>query len=226
MPKSDAWYKRKAAQIVDDALTATFPLDPLLPNVTSRWISAMGSIQRRHGPEITDLMADTLAEINGLDVFVEPDIGITREALKLAETGDVEVCRQARCRPDDGIVRYVRLDVVALDHRSQTARALEVKRGVGNVDAGKRRTTIRDGLAVLAMMHDFAARNGLPDAEPDFQVVSVYGRSGFPRGLSVGGDQLDLYLDASVSGEVWRLERALRAEIERRGPRFESGLPD
>lgn len=220
MAKSDGWYKRTAARIVDAALTAQFAPDPLMPAETSRWVSALGSIQRRHGPELAFLLADSLAEVDGMDVFVEPDVGVTQEALDLAETGDIDACRHARCTPLDGIVRYVRLDVIVLDHRTGRVCALEVKRGTGNVDAGKRRSTIKDGLAALAMMRDFATRHGLADATPDFRVVSIYGRSGFQAGLSVNGDALDLYLDAQVSGEIWRLERALRNEIERRGPTF------
>lgn len=223
MAKSSDWYKKMAKALVDKAWAASMPPDPLLSPAQSRSVSAFASIQRRHGAVMPYLLADALADVDEVDVFLEPKIGITREALRLAENGYIEVCRQAHCTPHEGIVRDVQIDVAALDHRTGYAMALEVKRGVANVDASKRRSTIRDGLAVMAMMRDFAARHGLPDAEPDFRVVSMYGRSGFPPALTVTGDALDLYLEAKVSGEIWRLERALRHEIARRGPGFSDG---
>jgi hypothetical protein len=226
MAKSDDCYKKLAKAIVERAWAASMPPDPLLSPTQSRSVSAFASIQRRHGSVIPHLLADALADVEEVDVFVEPKIGVTRDALQLAETGDVDACRAAHCTPYEGIVREVQVDLAALDHRTGCAMALEVKRGVANVDASKRRSTIRDGLAVMAMMRDFAERHGLPDAEPDFRVVSMYGRSGFPPPLTVTGDKLDLYLDASVSGEIWRLERALRHEIARRRPGFDDTSDD
>ena len=94
------------------------------------------------------------------------------------------------------------LDIVYFDHATSTVCALEVKRGNGNFDRGKRDSMIKAALTVRSLLKSFADHMGWPAKKIESRILAYYGVPRFPPPLYLRGSEIDQFIGPGIIEKV------------------------
>jgi hypothetical protein len=147
-------------------------VDPIAGVRYSRATSIVSSAYKRHGRILEVALRESLRDSNRH--WQDATFRVPREADALANTQDLDACRQSTL-PYGSSVRTLQVDMVALDNADSFIRAYEIKRGNGQFDAGKIRSITRDLKCIQVLKQCLLATRGKPlrRASVMAQVASV-----------------------------------------------------
>ena len=205
---------------VSGAGSAEFAVDPLLGHSLSAVTSFLTSVVKRSGAVIEDALYAALVRNRRFLVMQQVRIPITRAAeMYVQENGPGRVGELALAS-DGATVRVGHFDMIVIDRQNQVARIVEIKRGGGETEVRKRRTTERNLLCGRLQLKAFLKTLGIPVRRCESWVIDYYGRSGFRPELTVTREGLDQLFGVPIVATTDATARAMRLGMLQRLPRF------
>jgi len=198
----------RVAPIVDETISALarvrFVEDPIAGAHYSRSTSIVSSAYKRHGRILEIALRESLRESNRHKVWNDAAFRVSREADALANTQNIDACRQTTL-PYGELVRTLQVDMVAYDSADQFIRAYEIKRGNGQFDAGKIRSITRDLKCVQVLLKNYGEFCKYKPIDAESRIIFYYGVRSIPRPWSLVKNELDAHFGFPV---VERIEQA------------------
>ena len=181
-----------AASTVKAALAVEFAQEPLVSQEVSRIVSVVASVCKRHGPLIEASMAEALIKSDRLVVLRNIKLPISEAARSLVASGKINQVASLSLDLDGAIVDEVDVDLIVIDEAHHWAAALQVKRGNGATEPGKRRRIENGLLAAEITLPSYLRRNGFPSVDMGVAaIVDYYGNSAFRQDMTLNRDDLD-----------------------------------
>jgi hypothetical protein len=151
-------FMERVTPVVDETIRALakvkFVEDPIAGVGYSRATSIVSSAYKRHGRILEFALRESLRESNRHTVWNDDAFKVSREADALANTQDLDACRQTTL-PYGNSIRTLQFDMVAFDSADESIRAYEIKRGNGQFDAGKIRSIARDLKCIQVLLKSY-----------------------------------------------------------------------
>lgn len=215
-----AELKARIDTTVAGAAGCTFAVDPLMGDDLSRLSSFLSSLVKRDGAILEAGICMALRRHCHMTVMTQVRMPITVSAETLVQANDGGELRRIALPADGAATRIAHFDMIVVDRRERVARLVEVKRGGGETEVRKRRTTERDLLCGRLQLKAFLKTLGIPVRRCESWVVDYYGRSGFRPDLTVTREGLDQLFGVPVVATTDAAARAMRAGMLQRLPRF------
>jgi hypothetical protein len=207
--------KPEITKTVKELDAKTFEPDPIAGKHFSKITSIMSSAYKRHGY----ILERAILEAASLN----PDWIVWREeafAVPSAVDHIVSASISSPSRllgtefpystPAD---RHLQVDLIIYDKKTGATSAYEVKRGFGLHDAGKRRSMMRDTLAVQILLKSYVASRGFVAASAASHVIFYYGKCSLPKPFAISGAELDTHLGFPVHSEVEAVNTLYQSEL-------------
>lgn len=211
-----ATFMERVAPIVDDTITALarakFIEDPIAGSRHSRNTSIMSSAYKRHGKILEAALRESLKESNRHKVWHDDKFRISRAADALVGAQSEEQCRHSEL-PYGDKVRTIQVDMIAFDHADGVIRAYEVKRGNGQFDSGKIRSTKRDLLCLQLLLRSYGEVSGVKPSAGEAKIVFYYGLRSIPAPWSLTKSDLDHHFGFPVVERVEEANEYFRSKL-------------
>ena len=107
----------------------------------------------------------------------------------------------------------LRLAILYFDHRSETIVALEVKRGNGQFDRGKRDSMIKSALTVRTLLTSYAQKEGWKPKGAESRILAYYGVPRFPPEIYLRGGDLDTFIGPGIHKSVEEVNDYFREQL-------------
>src|SRR5262245_44359731 len=201
-------FMERVAIVVDDTIRdlaqTAFLEDPIAGTHYSRSTSIVSSAYKRHGRILEVALRESLRESNRHRVWQDSAFRVSMEADALANTQELEACRQTTL-PYGRSVRTLQIHIVAFDSTDQSIRAYEIKRGNGQFDTGKKRQIKRDLKCIQVLLKSYGEFCKLQPQTAESKIIFYYGVRSLPRPWSLIKNELDEHFGFPV---VERIEQA------------------
>ncbi len=209
-PTVDATISRLAA--------TKFVVDPIAGENLSRITSIVSSAYKRHGAVIEVALFHAIAMRNNVTAESKVRFYVNRNASGYVEGHDIktpeglEAClaTQVPYRPEGA---QYELDIVYFDHTDGRIVALEVKRGNGQFDRGKRDSMIKSALTVRTLLKSYAESRGWPAKQVESRIVAYYGVPVFPDPIYLRGRDLNTFIGAGIQETVEEVNAYFRQSL-------------
>lgn len=181
-----------------------FDPDPIAGKHFSKITSVMSSAYKRHGYILERTILEALKQNPRYVVWDDPVFqvgpavdhivaGSMLEPTKLIGT-DYPYSAEG--------IRTLQVDALVYDQETQTLRAYEIKRGHGLHDSGKRRSIIRDLLAVQVLLKSYGQHKNMLISGAYSHIIFYYGKSSVPKPFSLSGNDLDGHFQMSIQSQI------------------------
>jgi hypothetical protein len=192
----------------------TFLADPIAGPHFSKITSVMSSAYKRHGYILERALLEALKQSVIFEVWREENFhvpsnvdhmvnGSTEHGAKLIGTD----------YPYSEGERTLQVDVIAYNKYTGILRAYEVKRGFGLHDSGKRRSMLRDTLAVQVLLKSYGTQRGLTVRQAFSHIIFYYGQCSIPKPFSLTGAELDEHFGFPVHEAVEEVNKHYKARL-------------
>lgn len=215
-----AELKNRIDTTIASAAGCTFAIDPLMGDNLSNLSSFLSSLVKRDGAILETAICMALRRHSHMTVMSQVRMPITVSAEMLVQANDGAELRRITLPADGAATRIAHFDMIVVDQRERVARLVEVKRGGGETEVRKRRTTERDLLCGRLQLKAFLKTLGILVRRCESWVVDYYGRSGFRPDLTVTREGLDQLFGVPVVATTEAAARAMRAGMLQRLPQF------
>jgi hypothetical protein len=209
-------FMERVEPIVDDTIRALadvkFVQDPIAGPRYSRATSIVSSAYKRHGRILEFALRESLRESNRHKVWNDEAFRVSREADALANTQDLDACRQTTL-PFGASVRTLQIDMVAFDHADDSIRAYEIKRGNGQFDAGKIRSITRDLKCIQVLLKSYGEFCNFKPSTAESKIIFYYGMRSIPRPWSLVKGELDDHFGFPVVERIEQANDYFRAKL-------------
>ncbi len=209
-------FIERVAPVVDETISslakAKFVVDPIAGPHYSRVTSIVSSAYKRHGHILEVALRESLRDSNRHKVWQDSLFKVSREADALANSQDLDACRQSSL-PYGNSVRTLQIDMVAFDEADQSIRAYEIKRGNGQFDSGKIRSITRDLMCVQVLLRSYGEFSKLKPAEAESKIIFYYGVRSIPRPWSLVGKELDAHFGFPVVEKIEQANDYFRTQL-------------
>lgn len=198
-PTVDATINRLAA--------TRFVVDPVAGKHLSRITSIVSSAYKRHGAIIEVALYEAIAMRNDVSAENKVKFYVNRNASGYVEGHDVksteglEACLQTEFPYREEGAQH-ELDIVYFDHTEGKIVALEVKRGNGQFDRGKRDSMIKSALTVRTLLKSYAKSRGWQADQVESRIVAYYGVPKFPSSIYLRGKDLNCFIGGGIHEAV------------------------
>jgi hypothetical protein len=103
--------------------------------------------------------------------------------------------------------------VIAFNKYTGILRAYEIKRGFGLHDSGKRRSMLRDTLAVQVLLKSYGTQRGLTVRQAFSHIIFYYGQCSIPKPFSLTGAELDEHFGFPIYEAVEEVNKHYKARL-------------
>jgi hypothetical protein len=198
------------------AVAAKFPSEPLFDPALSRVLSTCSSVVKRHGRLLEVALIEVLAE-SGAEVWQGVKIPYTRADFAFVASPDYALNRNRLLSHDkDDVAGWFDADVLAVDESAGWAAALQVRRGGGATEPGKRKRAEREIRALNLSLAAWLRQQGFARIETATAVaVDWLGQAGFSEDVVVHGEELDQFLGVPATAKIAAMSDVLRHELDR-----------
>jgi hypothetical protein len=198
-------FMERVAPVVDETIRAlgkkSFVVDPIAGVRYSRATSIVSSAYKRHGRILEVALRESLRDSNRHSVWHDSLFRVSREADALANTQDLDACRQST-PPYGNSTRTLQIDMVAFDNSDSRIRAYEIKRGNGQFDAGKIRSITRDLKCIQVLLKGYGEFCKYKPVAAESKIIFYYGVRSIPRPWSLIKDELDEHFGYPVVEKI------------------------
>ena len=184
---------RPIVDVTVDSLAKTgFRVDPIGGEHYSKATSIVSAAYKRHGRILEEAIRLRLADCEYFTVWHEPnffvstvaDQAITGRNADIADSLPIEL-------PYLEHGRTIQVDAVVFDRRIGSVRGYEIKRANGDFDSGKKRSILKDILALQALLKSYTAKKGHVATMAEARLIAYYGIKPLPMPLSIAGKEMD-----------------------------------
>lgn len=181
-----------------------FDPDPIAGKHFSKITSVMSSAYKRHGFILERAIVEAL-KLN--DRYVVWEDAAFQVDGAVDHIVDGSMAKPIRLIGTDypyseNGVRALQVDAIVYDKEHQILRAYEVKRGYGLHDSGKRRSILRDLLAVQVLLKSYGQHRGLEITKAFSHIIFYYGKSSVPKPFSLSGKELDEHFRMDIYNQI------------------------
>src|SRR5215468_10806621 len=206
----------RVGPVVDETIRALanvrFVADPIAGVRYSRATSIVSSAYKRHGRILEFALRESLRESNRHKVWNDEAFKISREADALANTQDLDACRQTTL-PYGNSVRALQVDMIAFDQSDDSIHAYEIKRGNGQFDAGKIRSITRDLKCIQVLLRSYGELSKLRPITAESKIIFYYGVRSIPRPWSLVKGELDEHFGFPVVEKIEQANDYFRTQL-------------
>lgn len=180
-----------------------FEADPIAGKHFSRITSVMSSAYKRHGTIIERSLLEAVKLYDRYEAWREEQFFVPESVDHIIDGNLGETGRLAGIEHPYGTgPRTLQVDLIVVDKTNNSVAAYEVKRGFGWFDAGKRRSMLRDTLAVQLLVKGYAQGRGFTPSSASSYVVFYYGKASLPKPFSLIGAELDGHFGCEVRSHI------------------------
>ena len=209
-------FMERVSPVVDDTIRALakvkFDDDPIAGVRYSRATSIVSSAYKRHGRILEFALREGLRDSNRHKVWNDDAFKVSPEADALANTQDLEACRQTTL-PYGNLVRTLQVDMVAFDSADESIRAYEIKRGNGQFDAGKIRSITRDLKCIQVLLKSYGEFYKYKPSTAESRIIFFYGKRSIPRPWSLVKDELDDHFGFPIVEKIEQANDYFRTKL-------------
>jgi hypothetical protein len=209
-------FMERITPVVDETIRALakakFVEDPIAGAHYSRTTSIVSSAYKRHGRILEFALRESLRDSNRHKVWQDAAFRVSREADALANTQDLDACRQTTL-PYGNSVRTLQVDMVAFDRADESIRAYEIKRGNGQFDAGKIRSITRDLKCIQVLLKGYGEFNKLKPIAAESKIIFYFGVRSIPRPWSLVKGELDEHFGFPVIEKIEQANDYFRTQL-------------
>ena len=180
-----------------------FRVDPMGGAKYSRATSIVSAAYKRHGRILEEAIRRRLEDCEYFEVWYDHRFQVSPAADKVlsGRNADIENSLPIELPYIEG-GRMLQVDAIVFDRRVGSVRAYEIKRANGHFDAGKKRSILRDLLAVQTLLKSYAEKRGMTISVAEARLIAYYGVKPLPEPLSISGDEMDDHFVFSVRKHV------------------------
>lgn len=169
-----------------------FRVDPIGGEHYSRATSIVSAAYKRHGRILEEAIRTRLSDCEYFTVWHEPafyvstvaDQAITGRNADISDSLPIELPYL-----DHG--RTIQIDAIVFDKRIGSVRGYEIKRANGHFDSGKKRSILKDILALQALLKSYSGKKGHVAELSEARLIAYYGVKPLPEPLSITGLEMD-----------------------------------
>ncbi len=212
--------KPTVAETIQGLASTNFIVDPISGERLSRITSIVSSAYKRHGAIIEIALYHAISEQNTIEARSKCPFYITRNASSYVENHDFKSdegfrdCLNTKMPYREDGAKY-EIDIIYFDHASKTVCALEVKRGNGQFDRGKRDSMIKAALSIRTLLESFAEQNNWPVLQVESRILAYYGVPKFPPEIYLTGAELDAFIAPGIKDKVELVNDYFRSKLLR-----------
>ncbi len=181
-----------------------FDPDPIAGRHFSKITSVMSSAYKRHGNIIERAILEALRLNERYLVWEDPVFQVAAAVDHIVDgsmSQPLKLIGTDYPYSVDG-VRTLQVDALVYDKEFHILRAYEIKRGYGLHDSGKRRSIIRDLLAVQVLLKSYGEHRNLEVSKAFSHIIFYYGKSSVPKPFSLSGKDLDEHFQMDIFSQI------------------------
>jgi len=197
-----------------------FIVDPIAGEQLSRVTSIVSSAYKRHGAIIEVALYHAISQQNSVEAWSKYPFYISRNASGYVESHDLktragfEACLNTSIPYRAEGSRY-EIDIIYFDHATGTVCALEVKRGNGEFDRGKRDSMIKSALCIRSLLASFAEEMSWEAKHVESRILAYYGVPKFPPQIYLRGVDIDHFIAPGIRDKIETVNDYFRQELLR-----------
>jgi len=181
---------------VDDTIASLakteFRVDPIGGEQYSKATSIVSAAYKRHGRILEEAIRTRLGDCEYFTVWHEPSFFVSTVADQAITGRNADIPNSLPIELpylDNG--RIIQIDAIVFDRRIGSVRGYEIKRANGHFDAGKKRSILKDILALQSLLKSYVAKKGQVAALAEARLIAYYGVMPLPAPLSIAGTEMD-----------------------------------
>lgn len=218
MPSDLEAVKPTVDRTISKLASTRFVIDPIAGEELSKITSIVSSAYKRHGAIIEVALFEAISQRNNIEAENRVKFFVNRNASSYIESHDIKgpdglsACMLSSIFYREEGAEY-ELDIVYFDHQTETIVALEVKRGNGQFDRGKRDSMIKPALTVRSLLASYAEHRGWPARSVDSRILAYYGVPKFPPAIYLRGQELNEFVGPGVFESVEEVNEYFRSSL-------------
>ena len=195
-----------------------FIVDPIAGDSLSRITSIVSSAYKRHGAIIEIALFHAIKQQNTIEAHSKYPFFISKNTSSYVEGHDytsdegITACLKTSMPYREEGSKY-EIDIIYFDHATNTVCALEVKRGNGQFDRGKRDSMIKAALSVRALLKNFAELKGWPAKKVESRILAYYGVPKFPPPIYLKGKEINHFIGPGIYEKVEAVNNYFRERL-------------
>ena len=181
---------------VDDTIASLakteFRIDPIGGEQYSKATSIVSAAYKRHGRILEEAIRTRLSDCEYFTVWHEPNFFVSTVADQAISGRNADISDSLPIELpylDHG--RTIQIDAIVFDKRIDSIRGYEIKRANGDFDAGKKRSILKDLLALQSLLKSYAGKRGHAPSLAEARLIAYYGIKPLPAPLSIAGTEMD-----------------------------------
>ena len=181
---------------VDDTIASLartdFRVDPIGGERYSKATSIVSAAYKRHGRILEEAIRTRLGDCEYFTVWNEPSFFVSTVADQALTGRNADIPNSLPIELpylDHG--RTIQIDAIVFDKRIGSVRGYEIKRANGDFDAGKKRSILKDLLALQSLLKSYAAKHGHAPSVAEARLIAYYGIKPLPAPLTIAGIEMD-----------------------------------
>lgn len=167
---------------------ADFRVDPIGGEQYSKATSIVSAAYKRHGRILEEAIRTRLGDCEYFTVWHEPNFFVSSVADQAISGRNADIQNSLPIELpylDHG--RTIQIDAIVFDKRIGSVRGYEIKRANGDFDAGKKRSILKDLLALQSLLKSYAEKKGHSSSVGEARLIAYYGVKPLPAPLSIAG---------------------------------------
>lgn len=169
-----------------------FRVDPVGGETFSKATSIVSAAYKRHGSILEQAIRERLSDCRYFTVWHEPEFRIPGAVDHVISGRNADIENSIPIEiPYGESARTLQVDAFVFDSRVNTLRAYEIKRGNGDFDAGKKRSILRDVMAIQTLLKSYGHKRGLNAGLSESRLISYYSVRVLPPPFNLVGPELD-----------------------------------
>jgi hypothetical protein len=192
----------------------TFLADPIAGPHFSKITSVMSSAYKRHGFILERALLEALKQCPHFEAWRDEQFQVPSNVDHMVN-GSIEHGAKliGTDYPYSAGERTLQVDAIVFDKNTGILRAYEIKRGFGLHDSGKRRSMLRDTLAVQVLLKSYGTQRGLDVKQAFSHIIFYYGQCSIPKPFSLKGTELDEHFGFPVYDAVEEVNKHYKARL-------------
>lgn len=191
-----------------------FDADPIAGGHFSRVVSVMSSAYKRHGYILERAILETLKHYDHFAVWKDDEFKVSQVADHIVD-GCIGDPMQALATesPYGGEHRRLQVDILVYNKNTKQLSSYEVKRGAGLHDSGKRRSILRDLLAIQVLLKSYGIARGYDVLQAKSLIIFYYGKCSVPKPFCFTREELDAHFGVPIVGVVEAVNEYYKSQL-------------
>jgi hypothetical protein len=191
-----------------------FDADPIAGPHFSKITSVMSSAYKRHGYILERAILEALKLCPHFEVWRDPIFPVPPAVDHIVDGSIGEPTKLIGTDyPTSDGQRTLQVDAIVFNKDKGTLNAYEIKRGSGLHDSGKRRSMLRDTLAVQVLLKSYGKQRGHEISSAFSHIIFYYGKCSIPKPFSLTGAELDEHFGWPVHEAVEEVNKYFQGRL-------------